>query len=88
MMHIWLYSMGKTELELKQQRNSHKILIISVGEMMKKSNPANFYAFCEKILKLKKLRTDADYSDAPFDANKSVNALSLSHSIIPILKKY
>ncbi|MDR0414501.1 MAG: hypothetical protein LBH84_03700 [Prevotellaceae bacterium] len=88
MKHIWLHSMEKTEQELTRQQSSHKLLIRSVGEMIKKSSVANFYVFRGNILKLKKLRTDADYSNMPFDVEKSARALSLSRSIIPILKNY
>jgi hypothetical protein len=88
MKHIWLHRMGKTAEELKRQRSSHVHLIRLVGEAIKNSDVTSFYAFRDKIAKLKKLRTDADYSDAPFDAQKSANALSLLRGIAPILKKH
>jgi hypothetical protein len=88
MMHIRLHRMKKTPEELAGQRSSHVHLIWAVGEVIKKSSTANFYAFRDKIVKLKKLRTDADYSDAPFYAQKSANALSLLRGVTPILKKH
>jgi uncharacterized protein (UPF0332 family) len=92
MMHIWLYSMRKTERELKRLRASHEFLIGSVGEFMLKSKEADsiahFHVFYTRIWALKKLRTNADYSDTSFDKDNSDTSLSLSLDIIPILKKY
>ncbi|MDR1022098.1 MAG: hypothetical protein LBL94_02330 [Prevotellaceae bacterium] len=88
MMHIWLLVMKRSERELTRQKSSHEYLIIAVREMIKKSNPANFYAFNGKIWMLKQLRTNADYSNTPFGKNDSAKALSLSADITPILKKY
>jgi uncharacterized protein (UPF0332 family) len=92
MMHIWLHGMGKTEQELRCRRNSHELLIGSIGGLMLKTNAkesaALFQTFRAKIWKLKKLRTNADYSDTPFGRRDSANSLSLSVEIMQILRKY
>jgi hypothetical protein len=91
MMHIWLHRMGKTAQELKRQRSSHEYLIWAVGEFIRKSKGVgsvhDFRVF-KKIWDVKKLRTSADYHDAPFDGKESGKALRLSLQVIQILKKY
>jgi hypothetical protein len=88
MKHIWLLRMKKAEQELAQQGSSHVLLIKSVGEVIKKSSAASFYAFNGKIWILKQLRTSSDYGNTPFGKGDSAKALSLSADITPILKKY
>jgi vacuolar-type H+-ATPase catalytic subunit A/Vma1 len=96
--HIWLYSMGKTELELERRTGSsmrigsHDFLInqaISyIGKSGKKDCTIHARDVGSKIVQLKKFRTNADYTDTLFDSSKSSQSLSLSNEILPILKKY
>jgi hypothetical protein len=92
MMHIWLHRMKKTVQELAGQRSSHEYLIWAVGEFIRnskeKGSGSDFYTFRIKAWELKRLRTNADYSDKPFGAEESARGLRLSAQIIPILKKY
>jgi hypothetical protein len=92
MMHIWLHRMGKTAQELARQRNSHKALINGVTALIKQSEKG-MYAnesrnFSRKILKLKKLRTNADYADAKFGCAESERSIALSKALIATLKKH
>ena len=95
--HIWLYGMEKSQEELNTQSSlshlgSHEFLINEIGKYIKnsKNRTANsdFRDFNNKIGQLKTLRTKADYDDDLFDSSKSLNSLSLSDEIVPILKKY
>ena len=97
MKHIWLYTMNKSQRDLDSLCNnsrmgSHEVLINEIGSYIKRSNKkdANIDSrdFNNKITQLKRLRTTADYDDAVFDISKSVNSLSLSSDIVPILKKH
>jgi hypothetical protein len=95
--HIWLYSMGKTENELgtgisTARIGSHEYLInqtVHYIENSKKKDCINHARIIgNTITQLKKMRTNADYSDTLFDSSKSSISISLSDDIIPILKKY
>ncbi len=107
MKHIWLYSMNKTEDDLKNERiqfnknafhfgqktlGSHEFLIRNVGDFIRKSPHKDavndFRLFCSNIWQLKDLRTNADYSDKQFSNTDSLDSLTLSNKIMPILKKY
>lgn len=95
--HIWLYDMKRTQQELDTQCSlchigSHEFLINKIGNHIKhsaqKTAISDFRDFNNKILQLKKLRLDADYSDALFDSTKSSKSLSLSNDVVSILIKY
>ena len=96
--HIWLYKLGKSEVELdalckeKKREGSHEVLINQIGSYIKNSSNKNkiddFRVFNNNLVALKKLRVKADYKDVNFDSIDSSNAISLSDSVIPLLKKY
>ena len=92
--HIWVYKMGKTQAELKsicEENHSgvHEILINSVGKWIKgNSKDDAIREFNNKIVALKRLRTNADYDDENFDYTKSSKSISLAGDIIPLLKHY
>lgn len=97
MKHIWLYSMKKTEQELDTNCSttnlgSHEYLLNQIVDYVRASNKkdadSDSRTLQNKMPQLKRLRTDADYSDTIFDYTKSNNSLVLSKEIIPILKKY
>lgn len=97
MQHIWYYKMRKTkqDLDLKCSTNrtgEHSVLINEIAGLIK-GNPQNknarndFQAFNNKIIQLRKLRVDADYSDKDFGMSKSSASISLAKDILPILKR-
>jgi uncharacterized protein (UPF0332 family) len=96
--HIWLHKIGKSEDELnalckeKKREGSHEVLINQIGSFIKNSTNKNkiddFRVVNYNLVALKKLRVKADYKDVNFDSVDSSNALSLSNSVIPLLKKY
>lgn len=96
--HIWLYKLGKSDEELealckeKKREGSHEVLINQIGSYIKNSTNKNkiddFRVFNNNLVALKKLRVKADYKDINFDSVDSSNAISLSNSVIPLLKKY
>lgn len=93
MKHIWLHSLHKTEQDLKNgskkhNMGTHEFLIRQIGSYIKRKNETDFRCFNNDIVRLKTIRVDADYSDKPFDVNKSKNSLALSNKIAPILQKY
>ena len=97
MKHIWLYSMNKTEQELDTncsttRLGSHEYLLNQIVSYVKSSNKkdanTDSRTLRNKMPQLKRLRTEADYSDTVFDYANSNNSLVLSKEIIPILKKY
>lgn len=95
MKHIWLYSMKKTEDELKRNiqqatEGSHEYLLNEIVKYVKNNNKTNdnLKDFRNKIYKLKVLRTEADYFDKNFDYLNSRNSISLSKEILSVLKKY
>lgn len=95
MKHIWLYSMEKSEDELKRNikqssMGSHEYLINEIVKYVVTNNKTNdnLKDFRNKIFKLKVLRTEADYSDKNFDYTNSRDSISLSKEILSVLKKY
>ena len=96
--HIWLHKLGKSEVELealckiKKREGSHEVLINQIGSYIKNSTNKNkiedFRVFNSNLVALKRLRVKADYKDIVFDSTDSSNAISLSNSVIPLLKKY
>jgi hypothetical protein len=95
--YIWLYSMKKSQEELDSNTSqarigSHEVLLNEVVNFInaKQCKTSREDARClrNEIPQLKRLRTDADYSDATFDIEKSRNSLDLSNKLMPILKKY
>ena len=97
MMHIWFHKMNKTKSNLDRECNAvsqgmHAVLINKIGAHIK-SNTRNrqamndFHLFNSKILQLKKLRTNADYTEDSFDIRKSLNSIHLAEELIPILKR-
>ncbi|MDR1342913.1 MAG: hypothetical protein LBK18_06630 [Prevotellaceae bacterium] len=95
--HIWLCSMNRTEAALRSgisssKTGSHKYLTVqvilyieSLGESGCKEHAREVG---RKIAMLKRLRTDADYYNAEFNAPKSSQSISLSSDIVSILRKY
>jgi hypothetical protein len=97
MKHIWLYAMGKSELDLNANSGrsimgSHEYLtnevIRFVGESNQRNATSDSRLLRNTIPQLKRLRTDADYNDAEFDFSKSLSSINLLNQIIPVLKKY
>lgn len=95
MKHIWLYSMQKSEDELKSNikqssKGSHEYLINEIVKYVVKNNKTNdnLRDFRNKIIKLKVLRTEADYFDKNFDYTDSRDSISLSQEILSVLKNY
>ncbi|MDR0864275.1 MAG: hypothetical protein LBO74_05005 [Candidatus Symbiothrix sp.] len=95
--HIWLHKMRKTQQELDMlcssgKIGSHEVLINEVRNFMrdsKKTDCNNHMSDYYRLIgQLKRLRVKADYDDEIFDSSASRNAISLSDTIIPILKKY
>jgi hypothetical protein len=102
MKHIWLYSMRKTEDDLKyrnlgksgnhiskeKKTGLHKFLINNVGGYIKKSVGGKDYRlFNNTIWQLRDLRVSADYCDKPFGMKDSKNSLDLSKKIMLTLQK-
>lgn len=90
MKFIWLEKMGKDEIELATlTRNSidgsHEVLINQIGVFLK-NNGCNSRDFNNQIGQLKKLRRKADYENFQIDSSISANSLSLSKSLLNILK--
>jgi len=93
MKHIWIHTLGNTEVELESQcsiakTGSHKVLINNIGSYIKEKNTEDFRKFNPKISQLKRLRIDSDYKDILCDSSMSAKSMHLSNEIIPILKKY
>ena len=97
MKHIWLYSMKKTEEDLdincsSNRMGSHEYLLNEIVQYVKNSNKKDALedarTLRNDVPQLKRLRTDADYSNTDFDSTKSKNSIDLSKRIIPILKRY
>jgi len=102
MMHIWLYSLHKTEVDFSRELRQYKTSISDIGSHEFLINQIYNYIKCSnkkdciehsldlnnKIVKLKKLRRNADYENSLFDTLKSSISLSLSKDIILILQKY
>lgn len=97
MKHIWLYSMKKSEDELRSNTSqsrygSHEYLLNEVvkyiGNLQNKLSANDIRNLRNNLLQLKRLRTDADYSDSNFDIKKSQNSIELSERVLPILKRY
>lgn len=89
--------MNKTEQELDTncsttRLGSHEYLLNQIVSYVKSSNKkdanTDSRTLRNKMPQLKRLRTEADYSDTVFDYANSNNSLVLSKEIIPILKKY
>ena len=89
--------MGKTQRELDincslANAKSHEYLLNEIVRFVKESSDKNAVddsrLLRNDVPQLKRLRTDADYSDTVFDIIKSNNSLVLSDRIIKVLKKY
>jgi hypothetical protein len=102
MKHIWLYSMQRTEEDLKYRNQSkngdftspkkktglHEFLINNVVLHIKKSTTKQERRlFNNAIWQLRDLRVSADYFDKPFGMEDSKNSLSLSKKIMLTLQK-
>jgi uncharacterized protein (UPF0332 family) len=93
MMHIWLHSMKKKVWELGLTRQgAHNALANGVAGYIKQSGKKKSVnesrEFSRKILKLKKLRTNADYSDTEFGHPESERSIALSKALTVMLKNY
>ena len=97
MQHIWYHKMNKTKSDLDSEcsavsQGMHAVLINKIGVHIK-SNTRNrqalndFQLFNSNITQLKKLRTNADYTEDSFDITKSRNSIDLAEQLIPILKR-
>jgi hypothetical protein len=97
--HIWFYSMGKTESDLKfiidnskdkkaEKKGSHDVLINEIQKFIKENNSNDFRVINSNMIQLKKLRSSADYEDKAFLYNDSLNSIHLSDNLRPVLKKY
>ncbi len=91
MKHIWLYSIGNSENELKalnknSKEGSHEVLINQI-KLFVKDKSRNDRDFNNEILQLKRLRVRADYDDNSIDSDKSSNSINLSKSIQIKLKQ-
>lgn len=91
MKHIYLYSMGKTEAELRNLANSpkegsHEVLINQIRNFIN-SKSIDVRAYNRDILQLKRLRVRADYEDVLIDFSKSSESISLSKSTRKILMR-
>ena len=97
--HIWFYSMGKTESDLKfiidnskdkkaEKKGSHDVLINEIQKFIKENNSNDFRVINSNMIQLKKLRSSADYEDKAFLYNDSLNSTHLSDNLRPVLKKY
>lgn len=71
-----------------RQKGTHAILINEIGKYIKSRNESDFRIFNNKILQLKKLRTDADYTENQTNYEQSNGSISLYKDIIPVLKRY
>jgi hypothetical protein len=76
----------------KKPLGTHEFLIKTIGLYIRTSGDRSAYkdydTFRNHIWKLKNFRTNADYSDSPFNISDSAKALSLSNTVTLILKKY
>ncbi|MDR2813245.1 MAG: hypothetical protein LBB79_01100 [Prevotellaceae bacterium] len=97
MKHIWLHSMKKTEMDLRERNKhsdkgralgTHEFLISNIATFIYAKSTADFRTFSNDIGKLKKLRVNADYYDETFNEKQSSETLRISNKILPILKKY
>jgi hypothetical protein len=97
--HIWFYSMGKTESDLKfiidhsknkkaEIKGSHDVLINEIQKFIKENNSNDFRVINSNIIQLKKLRISADYDDKAFLYDDSLKSIQLSDNLRPVLKKY
>lgn len=97
--HIWFYSMGKTESDLKfiidnskdkkaERKGSHDVLINEIQKFIKENNLDDFRVINSNIMQLKRLRSSADYDDKVFLYNDSLKSIQLSDKLRPVLKKY
>ncbi len=97
--HIWFYSMGKTDSDLKfiidhsknkraERKGSHDILINEIQLYIKGNNSSDFRVINSNILQLKRLRSSADYDDKAFLYSESLKSIQLSDILRPVLKKY
>ena len=59
-----------------------------IGNLQNKLSANDIRNLRNNLLQLKRLRTDADYSDSNFDIKKSQNSIELSERVLPILKRY
>lgn len=92
--HIWLYTLNKTEEELQAQislngaKASHEYLINQIIPLV--TDPHDRRAqrdFSNKLIQLKLLRTQADYSDISVDRVFAENAIDLMKDLLRVLKK-
>lgn len=91
-MHIWLYSMKKSEEELKRnvsqsEEGSHEYLLNSIIRYIN-TLQGNTRNFRNVFFTLKRLRTKADYKDVDFSYNDSEESINLSNQLLSVLKKY
>ena len=91
MKHIWLYTMGKTDIELANltkntTEGSHEVLINQIITHIK-NKKQDFRTFNTEIVSLKKLRHKSDYDNIQIDSTFSDNSIKLSKSTLSILKK-
>lgn len=89
--------MNKTKSNLDSEcsagsQGMHAVLINKIGVHIK-NNARNrqalndFQLFNSLIAQLKKLRTNADYTEDSFDSTKSKKSIDLAEKLIPILKR-
>ncbi|HPB57836.1 MAG TPA: hypothetical protein PLL49_04940 [Bacteroidales bacterium] len=97
MKYIWLYSMGKSQEELDlntslSRLGSHEYLLNEVvkyvNNFQNDKSEKDARSLRNDIPQLKRLRTDADYSNNNFDSIKSLKSIRLSKSLLTILKQY
>lgn len=99
LMHIWLYSMGRSEDDLRRgigqsrRQGSHEYLLNQVFQYITHTDvdfvPEDLRrSLRSEIIQLKRLRSEADYNNTLFDFRKSEKAIILSKKIRPILKRY
>ncbi|MDR1343156.1 MAG: hypothetical protein LBK18_07895 [Prevotellaceae bacterium] len=78
-------------MELNQQ-GSHNALANGVAMYIKQSGKRKSINesrnFSRKILKIKRLRTNADYADAEFGHPESERSIALSKTLAATLKNY
>ncbi len=97
--HIWFYSMGKIESDLKfiidnskdkkaERKGSHDVFINEIQKFIKENNLDDFRVINSNIMQLKRLRSSADYDDKVFLYNDSLKSIQLSDKLRPVLKKY
>jgi hypothetical protein len=95
--HIWKHKMGKTWADLNAicrsaQKGSHDALINEVRNYILNSQQRNCTehtgSYYRCMMRLKRLRVNADYDDEIFDRPKSESAINLSNKIIHVIRKY